>query len=289
MNNSLDSEEFKLIKNKNKINTAKVTEIIINNDDNLKVIKNQNKNKNIIKTFNFEIFLKKFFSKKFVIIFIYLLLIISIILYFFSLKGCDEELYQCVKKKRFEQYVRYGIMAATSALIFSILFILSIIIKIHIINYFIYIFIYAFIFLTNQGTDLKNHGTYNCILFIFIVVIFTIYFYLFYLFVKYVKKKNTKRKIFVFVLIILPFLPLIFKTNCSNWEYGLGNLKIDNNENENICEIEKPKICTIQLFDGLLDLSKIFRRSCKGYANSKDIFIKYLDDNKKNFTKYYFQ
>ena len=179
-------------------------------------------------------------------------------------------------------------MAATSALIFSIVFILSIIIKIHLINYFIYIFIYIFIFLTNQGTDLKNHGTYNCILFIFIVVIFNIYFYLFYLLVKYTKKKDTKRKIFVFVLIILPFLPLIFKTNCSNWEYGLGNLKIENDKNENFCEIEKPKICTIQLFDGLLDLSKLFRRSCKGYGNSKEIFIQYLDNNKKNFTKYYY-
>ena len=287
MNNSLDSEEIKLVKNKNKrVNV--ITEIITDKDNNLKIIKNQNKNKSFIKRFNFEFFLKIIFSKKFEIIFIYLLLLISIILYFFSLKGCDEELYQCVQKKRFEQYVKYGIMAATSAIIFSIVFILSIIIKIHLINYLIYILIYIFIFLTNQGTDLKNHGTYNCILFIFIVVIFTIYFYLFYLLVKYVKKKNTKRKIFVFVLIILPFLPLIFKTNCKNWEYGLGNLKIENDKNENICEIEKPKICTIQLFDGLLDLSKIFRRSCKGIANTKEIFIKYLDDNKKNFTKYYY-
>ena len=289
MDNSLDSEEFKLIKNKNKINNVHVTEIIFDNDDNLKTIKIENSNKNVIKTFNIELFLTKFVSKKFgFIIYIYLLLIISINLYFYSLKGCDKELYQCLKKRGFLQYIKYGIMAATSALIFSIVFILSIIIKIHLINYFIYIFIYIFIFLTNQGTDLKNHGTYNCILFIFIVVIFNIYFYLFYLLVKYTKKKDTKRKIFVFVLIILPFLPLIFKTNCSNWEYGLGNLKIENNKNENFCEIEKPKICTIQLFDDLLDFSKLFRRSCEGYANSKEIFIKYLDDNKKNFTKYYY-
>lgn len=141
MNNSLDSEEIKLVKNKNKINTINVSGIIFDNDNNLKIIKNQNKNKNF---FGFELFLKIIFSKKFEIIFIYLLLLISIILYFFSLKGCDEELYQCVQKKRFEQYVKYGIMAATSALIFSIVFILSIIIKIHLINYFIYLYIYLF-------------------------------------------------------------------------------------------------------------------------------------------------
>ena len=217
MDNSLDSEEFKLIKNKNKINTLNETEIIVDNDDNLKTLENKNKNENNTKTFNIELFLKKFVSKKFgIIIFIYLLLIASICLYFYSLKGCDKELYQCLSHKYFLQYIKYGFMAATSALIFSIVFILSIIIKIHLINYFIYIFIYIFIFLTNQGTDLKNHGTYNCILFIFIVVIFNIYFYLFYLLVKYTKKKEIKRKIFVFVLIILPFLPLIFKTNFQN-------------------------------------------------------------------------
>ena len=38
MDNSLDSEEFKLIKNKNKnkINNINETEIIVDNDDNLK-------------------------------------------------------------------------------------------------------------------------------------------------------------------------------------------------------------------------------------------------------------
>lgn len=40
------------------------------------------------------------------------------------------------------------------------------------------------------------------------------------------------------------------------------------------------------MFGNLFDLSSYFRKTCKGYQNTKIIFDKYLNDKQKQFSKY---
>ena len=281
MKNADISENANLIKNEQ--NNSKINEFKQSNFKKI-IIKKPKKN---IKTFIK--YLKNLFKNNIDCSLIYLLLIFSMFLYFLSLKGCNKELYQCLTHRGFLDLIKRGILTALSALTFSIVIILTKVAKMNYINYFIYIFTYSIIFFFTQGTDLKNHGTYNFILFVFISVLLEIIFYLIFLIIKYLYyNNNLKSKILVFLMLFFLTFFIIHQSNCSNWEYGLGNLKIENNVNENICKIEKPKFCTIQIFDGLLDLSKIFRRSCEGYGNSKEKFIKYIHNDIKNFSKFYY-
>ena len=278
MKNTEISEDSNLIKKE--INKTKIDEN--KEKSNLKnvIIKKPKKNKKTFKTLIIE---------NLDICMIYLLLIMSIVLYLFSLKGCNNELYKCLTHGGFIDLIKRGIFTGISALSFSLVLMLTKFAKMNYINYFFYIFIYTIIFFFSQGTDLKNHGTYNCILFVFITVLLIIIFYLFYLLIIFLQYyDNLISKIIVFLILLSLFLFIINKSSCSNWEYGLGNLKIDNDINENICEIEKPKYCTIQIFDGLLDFSKLFRKTCEGYGNSKENFVKYIKNDIKNFSRFYY-
>ena len=280
MNNTEISEDSKLIKKQ--INNIKINE---NKESKLKneIIMKPKKN------LTFMICLKDLIINNLDFLMIYILLIISIVLYLFSLKGCNDELYRCLTHRGFIDLIKRGIFTGMSAISFSLVIMLTKLSKMNYINYFIYIFLYTTIFFFSQGTDIKNHGTYNCILFVLITVLLIIVFYLFYLLIKFLNYyDNLLSKIIVFLILLSLFLFIIHKSNCSNWEYGLGNLKIDNDKNENICEIEKPKYCTIQIFDGLLDFSKLFRKTCEGYGNSKEKFIQYIRDDIKNSSKFYY-
>ena len=99
-------------------------------------------------------------------------------------------------------------------------------------------------------------------------------------------KKKIIFTIIILLLLISPFLFYITRGKCINWNYGLGNIQIEYNQNLNACKIKIPKKCTIGMFGNLFDLSSYFRKTCKGYQNTKIIFDKYLNDKQKQFSKY---
>ena len=237
MKNTEISEDSNLIKKE--INKTKIDEN--KEKSNLKnvIIKKPKKNKKTFKTLIIE---------NLDICMIYLLLIMSIVLYLFSLKGCNNELYKCLTHGGFIDLIKRGIFTGISALSFSLVLMLTKFAEMNYINYFFYIFIYTIIFFFSQGTDLKNHGTYNCILFVFITVLLIIIFYLFYLLIIFLQYyDNLISKIIVFLILLSLFLFIINKSSCSNWEYGLGN-----------------------------------------YGNSKEKFVKYIKNDIKNYSRFYY-
>ena len=57
------------------------------------------------------------------------------------------------------------------------------------VNYIIFIIPYLILFRTYSGVDLKNHGAYNSIAFIFATTFLTLFFYvIYYMFYSFYKK-----------------------------------------------------------------------------------------------------
>ena len=161
--------------------------------------------------------------------------------------------------------------------------------KKHFIHKIIFILTYIIIIVNTQGNDFINHGTYNCILFILLDLICWIYInglYFVILGFNAIKKKRIVFSIIILLFLLSPFFFYTIRGKCINWNYGLGNIPIENNQNLDACKIKIPKKCTIGMFGGLFDLSSYMRKTCKGYQNTKKIFDSYLNDKQKNFTKY---
>jgi len=208
--------------------------------------------------------------KNFNILFIYIL---SIRLYYKSLEGCFGPDYACLTHEKIKFYYKKKDEIILFFFFFSIITILVIEKIFSNIIYVIFLFLYLIIFIRNQGAILSKHGTYNMIIFIVCLLVFLIIFLISKWFYRNIKRKQFKIIILVFILIIFwPILFFIFtKLGCKNWDIGLNNLKINNSKFENACYIKKPKYCTINILDNILDLSKYTIKSCNNKRNSKNI------------------
>ena len=89
------------------------------------------------------------------------------------------------------------------------------------------------------------------------------------------------KKVFELILsceIILLFLIYNFKSPdfiCDDWEKGLNNTSIDNNEEKYGCKIKLPKYCPYKVVGPYQDLTKILGVNCSlKKLNSRKVFIK---------------
>ena len=220
---------------------------------------------------------------------IYVFFFISIKFYFLGLRGCTNKIAEkCHEFTTIIPYIKRGIETAISSILFSFGLFFIRFFKKHFIHKLIFILTYIIIIVNTQGNDFINHGTYNCLLFILLDLICWIYINGLYFAI--LGFNNIKKKIIftiiILLLLIFPFLFYIMRGKCENWNYGLGNIQIEYNQNLDACKIKIPKKCTIGMFGNLFDLSSYFRKTCKGYQNTKIIFDKYLNDKQKNFSKY---
>ena len=220
---------------------------------------------------------------------IYAFFFVSIKFYFLGLRGCRKKIEEkCQEFTTIIPYIKRGIETAISSILFSFGLFFIRFFKKHFIHKFIFILTYIIIIANTQGNDFINHGTYNCLLFILLDLICWIYINGLYFAI--LGFNNIKKKIIFTIIILLllisPFLFYITRGKCINWNYGLGNIQIEYNQNLDACKIKIPKKCTIGMFGNLFDLSSYFRKTCKGYQNTKIIFDKYLNDKQKNFSKY---
>ena len=69
----------------------------------------------------------------------------------------------------------------------------------------------------------------------------------------------------------------------------MGGEKIINDPSSDACEFQYPSSCGLDIFTGisLFDLN-LFRRSCEGIKNKKDIFLKYIDKSKDKYNNFSF-
>ena len=211
---------------------------------------------------------------------IYIFFFLSIKFYFLGLRGCRKKVAEkCHEFTNIIPYIKRGIETAISSILFSFgLFFIRFFQK-HFIHKIIFILTYIIIIVNTQGNDFINHGTYNCILFILLDLICWIYInglYFVILGFNAIKKKDIIFSIIILLLLISPFLFYITRGKCINWNYGLGNVQIEYNQNLDPCKIKIPKKCTIGMFGNLFDLSSYMRKTCKGYQNTKIVFEQYL-------------
>ena len=253
-----------------KENEKKLNEYEDNNDNSKKLLK---KNKLVIDII--DVLIYGFYS-------------LSISLYFLGLRGCETVGDQCQIFTEIERYIRRGFETAFSSVFFSLSIFLIIYFKKKFIHIPIFSIIFVFIIMNTQGNTFMQHGTYNSILFILLLVIFWIYISGISFIIKGFKSNKKRKLLSIIILFILlfPFIFYIIRTKCINWNYGLGNIEIEYDPNYDSCKIKTPSLCTIGMFGNLFDLSLYLRKSCKGYNNDKKTFDKYLNESQKQFTKY---
>ena len=241
------------------------------NDENLKIYSYENLDKTIKK----DNFIKKCCKCDKINLICFILFILSFILYLHSLKGCFENEYECLTKKKIKEYYILGIETLFSSFFFSILLFISIILKIF--KLFFYFIPFIIVFILTQGNDLKNHGTFNMIgFFLFLFFFLVIMFILYILLLKIYSKQYKLTFIYIlFICLLILIFSIIHSYSCKNFDKGLGNIKIINNKNEDLCYFIKPKKCDIPLLDWILS-SSIFLNNCKGKSNDKQSFTKML-------------
>ena len=211
---------------------------------------------------------------------IFILFSFSIGFYNKSLSGCKLTENECLNVYGYKFFINLAIQAIISSLIIITIIFLTF----H--NYISYkhlIYIipsYLYIFYTNQGSDLNKHGSYNTFFFIIFIILGLIifeYFYRIFYFIKY-KKKIGLIFIFLITFSIIYFILFSNREGCKNWDKGLGNVSIINNNKSDSCYIQIPKKCKINMFKGLIDLN-IFSKKCKSTNSER----KYLNNfiNKK--------
>lgn len=214
---------------------------------------------------------------------IYISFLLSIIFYFKSLKGCKDDIFICSNYFYRIFYTKRAYELLLSCFLFSISILFQAIIKISVFNYLIFFVSYSLIFYYSQGTDFFKHGTYNFLFFIILCPLYILYFYLFYLFCYFIYYRKLKKFFFLSIFILIHIIIYLNFFKCSDFDIGLGGIKIDNNPNENSCSIIKPKKCGINFLDGLFDANKILKiKNCIGLSNQQSIFQKYLKEDKRN-------
>ena len=195
----------------------------------------------------------------------FILSIVSYILYYLSLGGCDGTQTECLKNSNIAYYyllVNYCFLSAGFIAFLIYLMHIKQISKYHLIHILI---VFPILFLSDTSSTLMNHGIYNIIGFF---IFFT--FYLSLLFAvstiqDILSNKTLKMKLIVLNSIVLLvifcrfFVHNTLKKECKNWDLGLNNTRIKDDINKYICQINRPTSCHLTYFDKKQDLSRLLK------------------------------
>ena len=154
------------------------------------------------------------------------------------------------------------------------------------------IIIFSLFYIYSHRFFFFDHGKYNLILFLILLFINIIVILLFKAIVFIFKIKSKIHKALKLFLIF--FFVLLYNLNfpnfgCSDWEKGLNNTSIDNDELTYGCKMIIPKYCQYKLFSRFQDYSKMLGVNCsKKKSNYRDIILEnsnspYITKNTKKF------
>ena len=243
------------------------------NENDNKVIQSEDEHESKIKDKNskFKIFISK--------LRIMILSVISFYFYYLGFKGCEGTQSFCLVTLTPGFFYSIGVYIMICSLISLYIFYEALrnkISKFHLL-YYIPILIYMLYFVDN-GSDLSHHGSYNKMVFYFLLISFIIIFFILFV-LKYIYLYHR----LIFVSLTLSFIWIIIytnikiKKNCITWYDGLNGLRIENDEKYDKCKIVHPTNCWINLIDGVFDVSRILKENCNNFrGGEKYELLKYL-------------
>ena len=215
---------------------------------------------------------------------LFTMIIISIILYKIGLMPCEKDPSECTIKHGIIFYIKIGVFTILSAILYGIFIVITLYKCKHFLHYIYSLPVFFHFITTYQGADTIDHGLYNSIGWIFSQILLIPIFLFTVSIMNLIAKKKYVRIGIIFSVILL--IIIIYNNlpgfSCDFWEYGLNNTKINNDRNIYPCHILIPgkNKCYLKKFEGVFDLSKIFRPSCsadKIIKNEKKVFINSLD------------
>ena len=206
---------------------------------------------------------------------IFIAFITSYILYYLSLEKCldGEELcgnnMKWIYTKLFELILSCEFI---SFLFATIIFQYSSILHlIHLIVTFSIFFLYS------HDLYFYDHGMYNFVFFIllFFLNVFIILFIKFIIYLFHIKNKITINKLFLLILLLIIYKYKFPNFICDDWEKGLNNTSINNNEEKYGCKMRLPKYCQYKVFSRYQDFTKFLGVNCSiKKSGSRKVIIK---------------
>ena len=241
--------------------------------------KKHSKKSNILKVINYVI-KNAFFTSTF---------LASYYSYFLSLEKCYEGEDRCCKK---EKWIKKKVIELfLSCIIISLLIQFMLYKKISKLNFIHLVIVFICFYNYSHGLDFENHGYFNFMGLIVVIIILLIGFIPINIFICFLKMKN-KKFLLYYILSIITLYLLIFIfsnynfTNCNDWPMGLNNSFIENNRTKYGCQIKFPNKCPYKYIQYFQDITRLKGINCK---KSKKNGIKgllefstspYLDKNK---------
>ena len=228
-------------------------------------------------------YLKKYFFNRTDLI-LFAINIIALISYKISLMPCEKDPSECTIKHGLMFYVKIGIFTVISGVIYSVYISLTLFTGKYFLHYIYTLPFYIYFIMTYHGAETIDHGMYNSIGWILVLVILVPLLLFSFVIINLIIKKKFKTIIIIFAIILL--IILIYNNlpgfSCEDWDLGLNNTRIHNDENLYPCQILMPgkNKCYLKKFDGVFDFSKIFRPSCsaeKIIKNEKKVFLNSLE------------
>ena len=223
--------------------------------------------------------------------------VISYLLYYLSLGGCDGTQTECLKNSNIAYYyilVDFCFISAGLICLINYLIISKIISKYHLIHQII---VFSFLFLSDTGSSLMKHGLYNIIGFALFVIFYTIFLFM----VTVIRELLYKKSLPIILIVINTIILLIifarflvhnaFKNECKDWDLGLNNTRIQDDINKYPCQIKRPISCHLNFFNNKQDLSKLLKLKCSNNVNSNQVInsrkllIKYINRTELEKTK----
>ena len=212
----------------------------------------------------------------------------SIVLFNESLKGCFEPSNDCVIAMTNELFNNLIYTTFQSAFFLSI-FLLSCYNEwIDKKWYIIIIFYLPYFFSSNN--EFGDHNSYNRKIYMLFLIIDIFSLQIFYMYISFLtKKKYTTFWIISSYFLLLFLVYLIIKLSaCNNFEFGIGNISIESDENyekNGECVIKRPDTCNVDLFENLF---RIINSKCEQTENERNIFIQSLEFNEDINSSYLF-
>ena len=216
----------------------------------------------------------------------YIIYIISFFMYKQSLFNCGNvSMNECIEKYNINILIDCFIKCILSGFILSFnlaMIYWQILATTHLFGFVAFLFLSLML---DMGNDLYSHGIIN---FVFLIIS-CIYGFLFYCMIKIIiesiSNKNYKMLLLMIGVIILGcggFITIyLLLVNCSYWDKGLGDKKIDNDKNKYTCKIIRPNTCYMDMLGYLFDFSKMTNYDCD--KNNNPLFNDIID----NYILYY--